>query len=145
MQDQRPGARFKYAYNIVNLREYKFSTLYKKNTSFNVWGRCFVWNFKAPFKISLKISQHTERLTRKLHVKNPCQFTRILRYHFCLAGSTPTSQSTARFQISCKYGLWHGISIINTVIPHIAPNSGNWLSWWSGYRAAFKHLMIFND
>ena len=40
------GGRFKNIYELLNLRALKFH-LWIKSTSFNVWVRYFVWNFKG--------------------------------------------------------------------------------------------------
>ena len=42
----RIGGRFKNTYELLNLRALKFSP-WIKSTSFNVWVRYFVWNFKG--------------------------------------------------------------------------------------------------
>ena len=42
-----PGGCFKNTYELLNLRALNLSHVNKKSTSFNVWVRYFVWNFKG--------------------------------------------------------------------------------------------------
>ena len=75
------GGRFKNTHELLNLRALKFSPV-NKNTSFNVWVRYFVWNFKGTLWNS---TQNTLPIHWKMQFLYNIAILRALRFKSSLA------------------------------------------------------------